>query len=353
MWRFLSRPRREVALDFSRKLQSIVLAISSNEPKQAFEIWQHLETESSKVHSDDFTILRNHFLTNVKVNCEDRLKLAYDFDHWRLAHHVSARDHIFGYRYFQADLTVVPSLSELKIPPLPFAQESLTSNDEEGNQQPQELWNEAFDHMNAAFFRSQLPRPAGFAWKELGVLSKSSWAFTENGIKFNVQLNHRLHSSPLCFGMLLHELIHIWDETTWKPVEPSWTPMGHGVHWTAKAEQVQMALKYTNSSLMVNLTDEIPARPQQSPPQNLPSSASRRQPAKAPLQDSPPVSTSKGFMASLKVGGKPRLQPRSMSGAAPDSERRTVLRMTTEPGQAVKAGRYVVDVLEQGAPRTS
>jgi len=39
-------------------------------------------------------------------------------------------------------------------------------------------------------------------------------------------------------GILLHELIHVWDATTWKPLEPSWTPAGHGGHWTAKAEQV-------------------------------------------------------------------------------------------------------------------
>ena len=45
--------------------------------------------------------------------------------------------------------------------------------------------------------------------------------------------------SPMCMGILLHEMIHIWDETTWKPVEPSWAHGGHGVHWKAKTEQVR------------------------------------------------------------------------------------------------------------------
>ena len=70
------------------------------------------------------------------------------------------------------------------------------------------------------------------------MLSKSSWIYTEQGIKFDVQLNQRLASSPMCFGILLHEMVHIWDETTWKPVEPNWSTAGHGHHWNAKAEQV-------------------------------------------------------------------------------------------------------------------
>eukprot|EP00667_Euglena_gracilis_P012913 EG_transcript_13280 len=354
MFRFFAPSRREVALDLSRKLQSIVLAISSNDPKLAFNIWSDLEEASARVNSNDFTILRNHFLMNVKVNCEDRLKLSYDFDRWRLAHHVSAKDHIFGYRYYQADLALIPSLTDLKIPPLPESQASLAPAEDESQVelQPQDQWHEAFDHLNAAFFRGQLARPARFSWKELPVLSKSSWLFTDQGIQFHVQLHHRLQSSPLCFGMLLHELIHVWDETTWKPMEPSWTPAGHGIHWMAKAEQAQMALKFSQSTIMINLEDDIPTKPQQQPvPRGAPPNLARRPPP-SPTSTPPPQegnrqevlsNKSAGFMASLRPGARPKLQPGAGPAAVAPGHR--LLRMDTEPGQAIKAGRYVVDVV--------
>jgi len=37
------------------------------DPKRALDLWHELEQTSSNVHTDDFTILRNHFLANVKV----------------------------------------------------------------------------------------------------------------------------------------------------------------------------------------------------------------------------------------------------------------------------------------------
>lgn len=38
------------------------------DPKLAFNIWSDLEEASARVNSNDFTILRNHFLMNVKVD---------------------------------------------------------------------------------------------------------------------------------------------------------------------------------------------------------------------------------------------------------------------------------------------
>ena len=57
--------------------------------------------------------------------------MAYDFDKWRLAHHVRAEEHIFGYRYYQTDMAILPSLAQLTIPPLPELQV----------RQPTQWWN--------------------------------------------------------------------------------------------------------------------------------------------------------------------------------------------------------------------
>ena len=76
------------------------------------------------------------------------------------------------------------------------------------------------------------------SWADLPVLSRTAFVYTDEGIQFDVALHHRLATSPACLGILLHEMAHIWDELTWKPVEAAFAPFGHGYFWAAKVEQV-------------------------------------------------------------------------------------------------------------------
>jgi hypothetical protein len=257
------------------------------------------------VNHEDFTVLRNQFFRNLQANCFDRLEFARELDRFRLMKHCSHED-MDSWQYYASDMQLVSNIQKsIEVPEvvvespasndsLPFSSPSSSKIIFRQDPRGAEGWRKMYAMLNAAFFNSALPPAHDISWADLPVLSESRITFEDMGPHTRISLHHKLAPSPMCSCVLLHEMVHLWDQMTWKPVEASHFLDGHGYYWKAKVELIQMDFARAGVPWKVNPEDEIPT-------------PSKMQPTRQPRPDSVSSSThavqhnntSTGFLHSL------------------------------------------------------